>query len=116
MVVLANRVKVETATVGTGPLTLGPAVAGFQDYAAGGIVDGDTVRYTIEAGNDWEIGLGVYSATGPTMTRSVTQSSNGGALLNLGGGSVVYLTAASEDLTTQEQATSIALALVIALG
>jgi hypothetical protein len=116
VVVLANRVKVTTATPGTGTLTLGLPVDAFQSFAAGGINTGDTVRYTIEAGNNWEIGVGVYSAIGPTMTRVVTESSIGGAPLNLGGTSVVYLTAAAEDLATKDQATSIALALVIALG
>lgn len=116
MVVLANRVKVETSTLGTGPVSLGPAADGFQTFSAGGITDGDTVRYTIEAGSDWEIGSGVFSAATNTMTRNPTESSIGGDPLNLGGGAVVFLTATSEDIVTPDRATSIALALVIALG
>ena len=94
MVTLVNRAKVSTATTGTGTLTLGAAVTGFQTLAAAGVVDTNVVRYTIEDGTDWEIGSGTYSAG--TLTRVLDESSTG-SLLNLSGSAVVFVTAAGED-------------------
>jgi hypothetical protein len=98
MVTLVNRAKVSTATTGTGTITLGTAESGYQSFAAAGVVDGDVVRYVIEDGTDWEIGTGTYTALGTTLSRTVLESSNADAALNLSGSAVVYVSAAAEDI------------------
>lgn len=75
---IANRVKTTLGSApGTGSLTLGPAVAGFQTFAEGGFVTGDLVSYVIEDGAGvWEIGTGAFNATAGTLARGAIQSSN----------------------------------------
>ena len=98
MVKLVNRAKVSTSSTGTGTITLGSAVSGYQTFADAGVADGETVRYVIEDGTAWEIGTGTYTASGTTLSRSVEESSNSDAAINLSGSAVVFATAAAADV------------------
>ena len=99
MTKLVNRAKMSTSSTGTGsPITLGTAESGYQSFADAGVADGEVVRYVIEDGTDWEIGTGTYTASGTTLTRTVDESSNADAALNLTGSAVVYVSAAAADI------------------
>jgi len=84
--VLADRVRDTTTTTGTGTVTLsGTAPTGYQNFSVVG--NGNTTYYTINAGSQWEVGLGTYSSTGPTLARTtVLSSSNGGSLVDFSTG------------------------------
>jgi hypothetical protein len=96
MVKLVNRAKMTTATTGTGTITLGSAVSGFQTFAAAGVSNGNVVRYTIEDGSNWEVGSGTYNSG--TLTRSVDESSNAGSAISLSGNATVFITASDADI------------------
>tara|TARA_R110000796_G_scaffold53148_1_gene124980 strand:+ start:973 stop:1422 length:450 start_codon:yes stop_codon:yes gene_type:complete len=98
MVTLVNRAKMSTATTGTGIITLGSAITRYQTFAAGGVADGDTVRYVIEDGSNWEIGSGLYTASGTTLSRTVLESSNSGSAISLSGEAIIFVGATTEDL------------------
>lgn len=97
MVKLVNRAYVSTATTGTGTITLGSPFAGQRSFADAGVADGDTVRYIIEDGANWEIGTGTYTASGTTLSRTVSESSSSGSAINLSGDAVVYISAVEAD-------------------
>ena len=86
--VLKDRVKETTTTAGTGTVTLAGAAAGFQSFAAVG--NGNQTFYAIvdAVSGDWEVGVGTYTASGTTLSRTtVVSSSNAGSLVPFGGGS-----------------------------
>ena len=96
--VLADRVRETTTSTGTGTITLGGAVQGFQRFSVLG--DGNTTYYTIQGTIQWEVGIGTYSAN--TLTRdTVLDSSSAGALVDFSGGSKdVFVTLPAERAIT----------------
>ena len=84
---IADRVKETTTTTGTGTISLGGAATGFQSFASA-FATGTDVYYCITDGAHWEVGHGVFTASGNTLARTVViASSNGGALVNFTAGS-----------------------------
>jgi len=96
--VIADRVQETTTSTGTGSVTLLGAVTGYQTFAV--IGNGNTTFYTIadQGGSNWEVGVGTYSTTGPTLARTtVLASSNSGSLVNFSAGTkAVFVTYPSE--------------------
>jgi len=98
MALLYNLVRVRTATTGTGTVTLGAAIPGYLTFALGGVTDGQTVDYAINDGPNSEIGTGVYTSAGTTLSRSVTSSTNGGSAISLSGSAQVFITPRAQTL------------------
>lgn len=95
--VIKDRVKELSSTVGTGTYTLDGAVAGFQPFSV--IANGNTVWYCAVLGSDWEVGLGTW-ATGGTLARTtIYASSNSGAAVSWPAGSKVIFGVIPADRT-----------------
>ena len=107
MVTLVNRAKVATATTGTGTVSLGAAEDGYQTFADAGLTGNEDVRYTIEDGDDWEIGTGGINGAVSEMSRTLIESSTG-SKLNLSGNAVVYVTAAGQDIVQPSDLATVA--------
>jgi len=87
--VINNRVRETTSTEGTGAVTLGGAVGGFQTFAAG-IGNSNTTYYTISINseNEWEVGRGTLNGDSSTLTRTeVLESSNSDSAVDFSAGS-----------------------------
>jgi cytoskeletal protein CcmA (bactofilin family) len=84
--VISDRVKETTTTTGTGTLTLGGAVTGFETFTAN-LSDGDTTYYACTDNTDFEVGLGTFTASGTTLARTtILASSNSGSAVNWAAG------------------------------
>jgi|SRR5471032_2781389 len=101
---LHNLAKMTTATVGTGTITLGSAASGFLTFAQSGVVDQETVSYGIfdPVALASEAGHGVYSASGTTLTRTVSASTNAGSPISLSGSAIVVLSALASDIDVHQ--------------
>jgi hypothetical protein len=107
--VLKDRVQETTTTTGTGTVTLGGAVSGFQSFSV--IGNGNTCYYTIAGGTEWEVGIGTYTSSGTTLSRdTILESSNGGTAVNFSAGTknvfVTYPAEKSVDLDTAQTLTN----------
>jgi len=97
--VINNRVRETTSTTGTGAVTLGGAVDGFQTFAAG-IGNSNTTYYAISlnTASEWEVGLGTLNGDSSTLTRTtVLESSNSDSAVDFAAGSKeIFCTLPSE--------------------
>ena len=75
--VLNDRVKETTTTTGTGAVTLGGAVTGFEAFSAG-IGNSNTTYYAIfNTGTaEFEVGLGTLNSDSTTLARTTVISSS----------------------------------------
>ena len=102
MVKFIDRTKMTlTGAAGTGNLTFGSAVSGFQGLSEASVVDGDIVRYTIEDGTSYESGTGTIGLSGGTYTMarapiSSTLANNGA--ITVGAAGVVIFTMLAQDV------------------
>jgi hypothetical protein len=90
--VLADRVQ-QTGTANTTvSFTLSGSVTGFQSFTV--IGNTNTTYYAAtDASGNWEAGLGTYSTTGPTLTRTtILSSSNSGSAVTFSGTVNVFVT------------------------
>jgi hypothetical protein len=85
-------------STGTGTLTLGSAVTGFQSFASAGVANSDVVSYVIEDGANWEVGTGTYTSSGTTLSRTVSASSNSNSEISVTTNAQVYVTALAADI------------------
>jgi hypothetical protein len=94
--VVYDRVQETTATTGTGTITLGGAVAGYQSFAVVG--NGNTTFYCIVNSAQWEVGIGTYTSSGTTLARTTVLSNSNGntSPITLSGASNVFVTYPSE--------------------
>ena len=95
--VLADRVQ-QTGTANTTvSFTLSGAVTGFQSFSV--IGNGNTTYYSAtDSTGNWEVGIGTYSTSGPTLTRTtILSSSNAGSAVTFSGTVNVFVTYPSEE-------------------
>lgn len=85
---LNDRVKETTTTTGTGTLTLGGAVTGFETFASG-VGNSNTTYYavTLPGTSEFEVGLGTLNGDSSTLARTtVISSSNSDSAVNFSSG------------------------------
>jgi hypothetical protein len=93
---LNDRVQQQGTANTTVSFTLTGSVVGFQSFAVVG--NGNTTYYSAtDASGNWEVGVGTYSTTGPTLTRTtILSSSNSNTAVTFSGTVNVFVTYPSD--------------------
>ena len=103
--VIADRVKEESTSTGTGSFTLNGAVSGFQSFAAVG--DGNTTYYVIQhkSLNEFEVGIGTYTSATTSLSRdTILTSSNSNLAVSFSAGDKDVFVTVPKDATVFENA------------
>lgn len=81
-----DRVQEIFTTTGTGTVSLGGAVTGYQPFSAV-MSNSGTCYYCATDGTNWEVGLGTYTTSGNTLARTtILSSSNSGSAVSWAAG------------------------------
>ncbi len=93
---LLDRAKETTTTTGSGTISLAGAVGGF--VAISGIGNGNSTYYTLQEGNNFEIGIGTYASAGNTLSRDeiFSSSNSDDSKIDLAGNTTVFITYPAE--------------------
>ena len=91
--VVKDRVKETATTTGTGAVTLGGAVTGFESFSSA-LANSDTTYYAISHRNadEWEVGLGTYNSGVLTRTTILESSNSDSAVSFTAGTKDVFIT------------------------
>lgn len=99
--VIAERVKDQTVTSGTGAFSLiGTTVTGYRAFNSV-VVPGDTCPYAIQdtATGAWEVGIGTYTAPNTLDRTTIIASSNSGIVVSFPAGTKsIWLDALAQDI------------------
>ena len=103
-IVVKDRVQQTSTTTGTSDFLLTGSVSGFQTFAAIGNTNTTYYSSVDPTTGDWEVGIGTYSTTGPTLSRdTVLSSSASGSKVSFGAGpKVVFCAYPSEKAIYEE--------------
>ena len=103
-IVVKDRVQQTSTTTGTSDFLLTGSVSGFQTFAAIGNTNTTYYSSVDPSTGDWEVGIGTYSTTGPTLARTtVLSSSASGSKVSFGAGpKVVFCAYPSEKAIYEE--------------
>lgn len=117
MTALLDMAMMVANSTGTGTITLGNIITGYQSFANAGAVNNQVFSYGIQdTGSTWEVGKGTYitNSTGNFIanstggsTRAPLWSSNNGGPINLSGTGQIYATFLDEDYETLKIANSL---------
>jgi len=94
--IIEDRVQENTGITGNSDYILLGAVTGFRTFGSV-MANADTTYYAVTNDTDWEVGIGTYSTTGPTLARTtILASSNGGLAVSWSAGvKKIFLTYAA---------------------
>jgi hypothetical protein len=114
--VLLDRVQQTATAIGTTSFTLTGNVSGFQTFAV--IGNGNTTYYSAtDILGNWEVGVGTYFTSGPTLIRTtILSSSNSGSAVTFISKVNVFVTYPSEKSVNQDESNNVTLPASLTLG